>query len=356
MSTTPISVCIIAKNEEKNIERCLSSLAPYGFEIVLVDTGSTDHTKELASKYTDCIYDFPWQNDFSAARNFSLSKASNNWIFMMDCDEWVKSLDLEELNYFRKHLSHAVGSVTRENLTGTPEQSSMSIDQTERFFSRKNFMYTGIIHEQVTPKHEKTFEAFLLNTTIGHDGYFMTEENRLSKAERNISLLEKQLSQKPGDPYTLYQLGKGYEMINDAAKACTYFEKALRSDLDPELAYTQALVISYGESLLDTGEFSKALSLERFYEQYAVTSDFVYLMGMIYLKNEQYEKALDQFEKALTFPTARRAGTNSFLSLYEIGHILMMISEWNMARNYFLKCGDYPPALKALRFLDENHL
>lgn len=356
MSQTPVSVCIIAKNEEKNIERCLSSLAPYGFEIVLVDTGSTDRTKEIASRYTDCIYDFPWQNDFSAARNFSLSKASNNWIFMMDCDEWVKSLDLEELDYFRKHLSHAVGSVTRENITGTLGNSSMTIDQTERFFSRKNFMYTGIIHEQLTPKHEKSFEAFLLKTTIGHDGYLMTEENRLAKARRNISLLEKQLSQKPDDPYTLYQLGKGYEMIADSAKACSYFEQALRPGLDPELAYVQALVMCYGESLLDTGEFSKALSLENYYSQYADSSDFVYLMGMIYLKNEQYEKALEQFERAVTLPAARRAGTNSFLSFYEIGNILMMISEWTMARNYFLRCGDYPPALNAIHFLDENHL
>ena len=65
----PISVCIIAKNEEKNIERCLSSLTPYGFEIVLVDTGSNDKTKELAANYTNCIYDFKWNDDFSTARN-----------------------------------------------------------------------------------------------------------------------------------------------------------------------------------------------------------------------------------------------------------------------------------------------
>lgn len=356
MSATPISVCIIAKDEETRIERLLSSLTPYHFEIVLVDTGSTDRTKEIAAKYTDCIYDFPWQDDFSAARNFSLSKASNDWVFMMDCDEWIKSLDLEELNYFRKHLSHAVGSVTRENLTGTPEHSSMSIDQTERFFSRKRFLYTGIIHEQLTPKFEKTFEAFLLNTTIGHDGYLMSDEECLSKAKRNISLLEKQLLQKPDDPYTLYQLGKGYEMIHDASTACMYFEKALQNNLDSELAYVQALVISYGEALLDSEQFSKALSLEGFYDRFANTSDFVYLMGMIYLKNQQFEKALEQFEKALTFPTARRSGTNSFLSYYEIGHILLMISEWQMARSYFLKCGNYPPALKAIKFLDENKL
>lgn len=356
MSKTPISVCIIAKNEEKNIERCLSSLQPCGFEIVLVDTGSTDRTKELAAKYTDKIFDFAWCDDFSAARNFSLEKASNNWIFMLDCDEWIEHIDLEELDYFRKHLSHAAGSVTRKNLTGTPEAPAKTTDQTERFFSKKLFKYTGIIHEQLTPKFEKTFETYLLNTTIGHDGYLMAEEARSKKAQRNLSLLEKQLTEKPDDPYILYQLGKGYEIIHDAANACKYFERAIRPDLDPELAYVQELIISYGEALLGTGQFSKALSLENIYDSFATTADFVYLMGIIYLKNEKYEQALDQFEKALSFPTARKEGANSFLAYYEIGRILSMISEWNMARNYFERCGNYQPAIHALKVLDANHL
>ena len=353
---TPISVCIIAKNEEAHIERLLSSLSSCPFEIVLVDTGSSDRTKEIAAKYTDCIYDFPWIDDFAAARNFSLSKASNDWILMMDSDEWVKSIDLEELDYFRKHLSHAVGSVTRENLTGDPGRPSLSTDQTERFFSRKRFQYTGIIHEQLTPKFEKSFEAFLLNTTIGHDGYLMTGQERIAKSLRNITLLKKQLEQKPDDPYTLYQMGKGYEMIRDAANACLCFEKAHRQELDSELAYVQALILSYGEALLETGQFKKALSLDNYANSLSGSADYLYLMGMICLKNEQYEQALDQFEKAVALPNALKEGRNSYLCYYEIGRILSMISEWGMARNYFLKCGDYPPALHALRILDEQGL
>lgn len=352
----PISVCIIAKNEEHRIERLLTSLAPYDFEIVIVDTGSTDCTKEIASKYTDHIYDFTWIDDFSAARNYSLSKASNDWILMMDCDEWIQSLDIEELTYFRKHLSAAVGSVTRENLTGSLQHPSKTYDQTERFFNKKRYHYTGRIHEQLTPKFDKTFEAFLLNTTIGHDGYLMTEEERTAKSRRNISLLEKELAADPENPYILYQLGKGYEMVADSAAACSYYKKALSFDLDPELAYVQALVISYGEALLAMQKYKEALQLESIYDSFAQTADFVYLMGMIYLKNEMYEEALSQFEKAVTFPTANKAGANSYLSYYEIGRILSMISEWEMARKYFLQCGEYPPAIHALKVLDESGL
>lgn len=352
----PISVCMIAKNEENRIERCLNSLEGYGFEIVIVDTGSTDRTKEIASKYTSCIYDFAWVDDFSAARNFSLEKASNDWIFMMDCDEWIESIDIEELTYFRKKLSHAVGSVTRQNITGTPEHPGRTVDQTERFFNRKRYRYSGRIHEQVTPKFEKTFEAFLLNTVIGHDGYLMTEAERTAKSHRNISLLEKELADDPDNPYIMYQLGKGYDIIDAYDKSCVCYEKALTHDLDPSLAYVHALIIAYGEALLETKQHIKALELGKYAEVLSASADYAYLMGTIYLRNDRYEDALDYFEKATNFETANKVGVNTFLSYYEIGRILSMISEWQLARKYFEMCGNYGPAVQALKILDQNNL
>lgn len=352
----PISVCIIAKNEEKRIGRCLESLLPYGFEIVIVDTGSTDRTKEIASKYTSCIYDFEWVNDFSAARNFSLEKASNNWIFMMDCDEWIESIDMEEFTYFRKHYSHAVGSVTRQNLTGSPEHHILTFDQTERLFNKKHFHYTRKIHEQLTPKVGKDFEAILLNTTIGHDGYLMTEAEKEIKSHRNISLLKEELAQEPDNPYILYQLGKGCDMIADFDNAIEYYAKALSYDLDPTLAYVQSLVISYGEDLLKTNQSARALELQQYLDSITDSADYLYIMGIIFVKNELYENALNCFEKATTFECAHKQGANSFLSFFEIGRILTMISEWKLARNYFEMCGNFDPALQAIKILDQNHV
>ena len=87
----PISVCIIAKNEENYISECLRRLSCYDWEIVVVDTGSTDRTVEIARTYTPNVRHFDWANDFSAARNYSISIASNDYILAVDCDEYLQT-------------------------------------------------------------------------------------------------------------------------------------------------------------------------------------------------------------------------------------------------------------------------
>ena len=82
-----ISLCMIVKNEERILARCLDSLKGIAEEIIIVDTGSTDRTKEIAARYTDHIYDFTWVDDFSAARNFAFSKATKEYIYSADADE-----------------------------------------------------------------------------------------------------------------------------------------------------------------------------------------------------------------------------------------------------------------------------
>lgn len=350
----PISVCIIAKNEEARIDRCLSSILPYQFEIVVVDTGSTDRTKELALKYTDNVFDFPWCDDFSAARNFSLEMASNEWIFMLDCDEVIQSIDLEELEYFRGNLSHAVGSVNRENLVGTPQSYGKTIDRTERFFSRESYHYTGRIHEQLTPKAGQPMEAFLLNATLFHDGYLMDEAEREQKAGRNLDLLYKQLGEEPDNPYLYYQLGKACEIVDDLAGACKWYDKGLSFPLDSQLAYVQAMVIAYGHALLQLGRIEAALQFVNIYEDFASGADFVYLMGLIYKENKYYDMAIREFKKALTFDFANQEGVNGYLSYFQLATVFGLLGQPEPAIKYLQLCGDYEPAIQLLQQL--NHI
>jgi len=348
----PISVCIIAKNEESRIEQCLASVKPCGFEIVVVDTGSTDRTKEIAARYADKVLDFQWCDDFSAARNFSLQEASNNWIFMIDCDETVKEIDVEELNYFRKHLSESVGSVSRENLvTQNGVLTLNNTDYTERFFNKKLYRYTGIIHEQLTPVRGHEIPALLLHTTLLHTGYDMTPKEQEAKYKRNFTLLEKQAAADPDNPYLYYQLGKTCEILADYGRACTYYDKGLSFDLDPELAYVQAMVVSYGNALLHTGQAETALGFEGIYDEFSSVTDFVYLMGNIYKDNAMYEQALAQYQKAMQMPPGRQNGANSFLPLYQCGRILEQLHDKDSARALYGQCGEFAPARERLAAL-----
>ena len=91
-----ISLCMIVKNEERVLSRCLDSIKDLVEEIIIVDTGSDDRTKEIAGRYTDKVYDFPWNDNFAEARNFSFSKAGMDYIYCADADEV-----LDETNRFR---------------------------------------------------------------------------------------------------------------------------------------------------------------------------------------------------------------------------------------------------------------
>ena len=103
-----ISVCIITKNESEKLKKCLKQLMGYGFEIIVVDTGSTDDTVVMAKKYADKVCYFSWCNDFSAARNYALTQASNDIVMMIDSDEYLQEIDTGELEKLLKNAEVVV--------------------------------------------------------------------------------------------------------------------------------------------------------------------------------------------------------------------------------------------------------
>ena len=163
-------------------------------------------------------------------------------------------------------------------------------------------MNTGTVHEQLTPIKGKNFPNYLLKTTLTHTGYNLTKEERLAKGQRYLTLLLQQLQTEPDNPYLYYQIGKSYEMMEDYESACDYYNKGLDFSLDPELAYVQAMVVSYGNSLLAMGRPDLAMGLEAVYDDFSMSADFLYLMGNIYKSVMQYEKALLEYQKAVGVP------------------------------------------------------
>lgn len=351
----PISVCIITKNEEENIEKCLKPLRAYDWEILVVDTGSTDHTREIASRYADKVLDYAWTQDFSAARNYSIAQASYDTILIIDSDEFLLEIDIDAILVSMEETPTHIGLLSRQNHYQMNGTDSVYVDLVERLFSRKYYHYQGIIHEQVVLKEPEKYSygTYQIPLILNHVGYNGSEEALLEKAQRNISLLEKDLEMHPANPYTYFQLGQSYNLIHDDEKACYYYGKGLSYDVDPAAEYVQMMVIGYGYALLHLNRTEDALGLAAVYDAFAVSADFITLMGLIYLRNNQYMKAMLEFVKALSCKNAHVVGANSFIPSYNIGLINEMMGNKEMALIHYRRCGNFPMALEKIKELTE---
>lgn len=355
----PVSVCIIAKNEENCIEECLRRLSKYAWEIVVVDTGSTDKTVEIAHQYTTAVYSFPWTNDFSAARNYSISKAHNDYILILDCDEYLEENDQTAyvISNLPSYISpQQIGVFTLHNPlvevnspAVTPIMSTVNI---ARFFHKNSMHFNGRVHEQLISKTGESKDYVHIPLSFYHIGY-QTPLLQKQKASRNIPLLKEELALHPNNPYILYQLGRSYFSIANYTKALSYFEATLTLELDEQAEYVQTLVESYGYCLLNLKQYQKALELEGIYSFFSKRADFVFLMGLIYMNNGLFIEAVHEFQKATTISNYSIEGVNSFKANYNIGVIYECIGNSEEAIKYYKKCESYQPAMERIYSMDK---
>ena len=147
-----VSLCMIVKNEEQILQRCLDSLAGLMDEIIIVDTGSTDATKEIAARYTDQVYDFVWVNDFSAARNFAFSKAKMEYIYSADADEVLDEKNRAAFAQLKQTLLPEIEVVQMYYANQLSHGTIYNYDRELRpklFKRNRTFQWQGAIHEQV---------------------------------------------------------------------------------------------------------------------------------------------------------------------------------------------------------------
>lgn len=348
----PITVCIIAKNEEKYIGECLRRLSTYNWEIVVVDTGSTDKTVEIAYSHTPNVYHFDWVNDFSAARNYSISKASNDYILVIDCDEYLeKDAITDELiqNLTHKITNSQVGMLNRLSPSAeTSDNNTIVHEHIARFFNRKYVHYEGSIHEQLVSIKKENLEFIPIPLNFYHVGY-STMDIKKEKALRNIYMLEQELLKKGANPYIYFQLGQSYFGLADYEHALSYFENVLSMEVNEHEEYVQTLVESYGYCLLYLNQYSKALELEGIYPIFSKRADFVFLMGLIYMNNAMFKAAINEFLKATTISDYAVDGVNSYSAYYNIGVIYECIGNTEEAIRYYKKCNGYAPALQRIQ-------
>ncbi|MBD5444466.1 MAG: glycosyltransferase [Lachnospiraceae bacterium] len=352
----PISVCIIAKNEEKNIEKCLAPLVPYNFEIIVVDTGSTDKTKEIALKYTDLVYDFEWINDFSAARNFSLKKASHNYVLVIDCDEFLTDIDLEGIYQAIEEHPRGVGMLLRHSYYDSQGMQTSYPDRVERLFHRRYYHYNLSIHEQVSDiKTNSTyFERYDIPLTVDHVGYCGGRDSMLQKMERNVSLLLKEIEKHPDDPYFYFQIGQSYNSVDDLENSYIYYKKAFELPINPQQPWLPIMAQAFIRSMNGTGRSEEAITFfEPLFDFFSKDSGVLCSLGASYMLINQPLKAMPLFVKAIQAPNVREAGSSTYVPYYNIGLINELLGDLPSAISFYQKAAayNYPHAIERLRVL-----
>jgi len=360
-----ISLCMITKNEEACLERVLRSIQNVVTEIVIVDTGSTDKTKEIAKKFTNKIYDFSWVDDFSAARNESIRYATSDWILILDADETIASTDhqllldlvgddadaflMTQRTYTNISTALNFVSSSRDQYSESKPYLGWTSTKIIRLFrNKKGYLFSGRIHESVLSSIQRKNSVIKeVNLPIHH---FSIEKGSLfleSKKPFYKKLGELKLRDHPQDVDALYEMAKRVLMEKKFLEAKELLEQARVTT--PTFPKTYPLLIYVHAELGDLAKAEEAFSLAKKYgsdsrssiltlaiayercKNYDAAINLIYkyefqstdfvpllsLLGNCFFKKQDYATACAFFEKILTLD-ANNIKAQSFL--IERGH------------------------------------
>jgi tetratricopeptide (TPR) repeat protein len=340
-SNPTLSLCMIVRDEENFLPTCLESVKDYVDEIIVVDTGSTDRTVEIATKYNAKIYHHPWENSFSKARNYSLSYATCDWVLILDADEEVEKEDACKL---REVINDNGVNVINLPVFYKPKGGqNLSVSSSERIF--KNFLsihYEGIVHNSL--KHSGPSKN--VNIRLYHYGYHQGEEQMEKKFKRTSTLLKKQINDDPENPIPHHYLAISYldrkknnECIKEALEAIRLFEVQNSNSQFRFLSYYTVCVAYYRENDLANAEKYALMTVE-YYPDYL--DAYCILTSIYFLRKEYYkcEKATDNYLRLLeaieTDPSKALSIPYNTLNHAWLAHTRMAINHYEQGNH---NCG-----------------
>ena len=313
MPNQTISLCMIVKNEEKHLEQCLNYVKDIVDEIIIVDTGSTDKTKEIAKKFNAKIFDFKWVDDFSAARNESIRHASNNWILVLDADEIIEKEDLKKIKNNIENAKDIVGFSLEQrsfinNFFEGAVKNNSDFDLVKKYpFYISNFLvrlfknkmglyFKHKVHELVEDSiEEKGLKYEKINVVLHHFGS-LKDENLVSDMVNQYSkIILEQLEENPENARYNYQAARMYLGRNDFGNALKYFEKAAKINPNYKLVFSEIAKI-------DLQMNDKNRAIEYFKKSVKYNPDNpspANNLAVVYMSIGKFEQAKKIFEDAL---------------------------------------------------------
>ncbi|MCP1137189.1 glycosyltransferase [Paenibacillus polysaccharolyticus] len=259
-----ISLCMIVKDEEEMLPRCLESVRGVVDEIIVVDTGSSDLSVAIAREYGASVVEFAWCDDFAAARNAGLERASGDWILFLDADEALEATAREQIRSWTEVSGCDGLFLNIHNYTGSGQQGATVNPVLRLFRSHPEHRFKGRIHEQIAAAIcERNPEAafHITDMVIHHYGYQTVVVERKDKVNRNVRLLQQAVEEEPDQPFHHYNLGVEYLRVGEAEKALESFVKA-RKMIDLAVTSYAHLLLKYEVRCLEHLErWQEALEL-----------------------------------------------------------------------------------------------
>lgn len=343
-----ISLCMIVKNEERCIRRCLESVQGIVDEIIIVDTGSTDSTIEIAREYTDRIYSYEWKDNFAEARNFALEHATMSYILQLDADEVINDTD----DIFGQPLDKDLYFIRIRNDLGS---GLSEIHQFVRIFRNDpKIRYEGALHEQINMLKENTNYSFdFLGSIIEHDGYLNQIVKSKDKYNRNMKILKEQIKHNPSS-FNYYNLATQYNYSNQHGKALDAYTKSFQ--LANNLTFTNKVLIGITNSLMKLGRYKEAVKVgEDTAQLYPDFTDNYYRMGVLYEEMGYWKDAEAYFLKCLELGenSNRKSfnhheGTGSYLAAARLAELYLDNNQLDKSLKYLREAIKLNPDLIAL--------
>ena len=322
MEKPTISLCMIAKNEEEYLEQCLNSVKDIVDEIIIIDTGSTDKTKEIAKRFCDMrvssrtrsqltvkIFDFKWIDDFSAARNESIRHATKEWILVLDADEavdeeskkkikeMIKDKENDAFLFLQKNYtneSSIAGFVSEEHKNKGKTYSGWYGSFIARLFrNKKGYEFEGIVHELVEPSIERKQGRIIATDIQLH--HYGNAEPAIAKKKRQfyLELCRKKVNNKP-DASSYYECGILYKENNDFENAISSLKKAIELNPKHNMAFYELGIINEQQKNYDEAikYYTDSLRIKE-------NSEAFQNLGVCYIKKGMLKEAYANLVKSM---------------------------------------------------------
>lgn len=319
-----ISLCMIVKDEEVVLARCLESVCKLVDEIIIVDTGSTDCTKQIAARYTTAIYDFKWQYDFSAARNFAFSKATKEYIMWMDADDVILEKDKILFGILKSRLLPEIDIVKmRYDLTDINSDKIVASLDRERIVKRKkNYKWVSPVHEYIDCQGEE------LKSDVA-----ITHKRAHLPTKRNLDIFERYIAAgNELEPRNWFYYARELFVWEEIDKAIVYYDKFLSTDEAMESKYLDSC-IELAQCYRKKNEEDKILAtLLRFFEKTGPRAEICCTLGAYFKERGEYEKAISWFKMAPYTSQTENTGKVTYSYLGYIPYMELCACSFKLGR------------------------